>query len=232
MKRTLRPGTVKAGYPEREVDLFLRVEWDGKRLSICGVEGPKRDGDAYGSCGQCVESLGAIQTFAPGWNADKVAKLKAVWDEWHLNDMTPGCEHQTAANWGRDSVEVVTYELNMDAWKLKKEAESEAMNAAREGRTAQLTELGRFLIGPDWFKSRFTPPDADSFLSGMYEVKKRETKLTNWVYPHEHQRGVLTKPCPECGYKYGSAWLTREVPQDVISFLESLPESDKVPAWV
>lgn len=33
-------------------------------------------------------------------------------------------------------------------------------------------------------------------------------------------------------YKYGSAWLSREVPPSVIEFLKSLPESKTTPAWV
>lgn len=33
-------------------------------------------------------------------------------------------------------------------------------------------------------------------------------------------------------YSYGSAWLRKEVPADVIAFLESLPETDITPAWV
>lgn len=32
-------------------------------------------------------------------------------------------------------------------------------------------------------------------------------------------------------YAYGSAWLFREVPQEVIAWLEALPNTDKTPAW-
>jgi len=45
----------------------------------------------------------------------------------------------------------------------------------------------------------------------------------------EHPEGLLSEPCPVCGYKYGSAWLREELPADVITFLESLPETDKLP---
>lgn len=37
---------------------------------------------------------------------------------------------------------------------------------------------------------------------------------------------------PDNGYTYGSAWLTEEVPEGVLSWLKSLPDSDKTPAWV
>jgi hypothetical protein len=59
-----------------------------------------------------------------------------------------------------------------------------------------------------------------------------ETKTSSWVYPKEHPEGELTKPCPVCGYKYGSLWLKEEVPAEVIAFLGSLPELDMIPAWV
>jgi hypothetical protein len=36
-------------------------------------------------------------------------------------------------------------------------------------------------------------------------------------------------PDPETNYRYGSAWLREEVPQDVLTWLQSLPETDKLP---
>lgn len=30
----------------------------------------------------------------------------------------------------------------------------------------------------------------------------------------------ISRPCPACGYSYGSAWLREELPQDVIDFVE------------
>lgn len=54
-----------------------------------------------------------------------------------------------------------------------------------------------------------------------------------WIYK-EHSDPVTFQgeACPVCGYRIGSAWLKEEVPAEVISFLESLPETDKTPAWV
>lgn len=33
-------------------------------------------------------------------------------------------------------------------------------------------------------------------------------------------------------YRYGSAWLRKDIPQWVIKWLDSLPDTDKEPAWV
>jgi hypothetical protein len=35
-----------------------------------------------------------------------------------------------------------------------------------------------------------------------------------WVGREEHPCGLLSQPCPTCGYKYGSAWLKEELPAD------------------
>lgn len=79
-------------------------------------------------------------------------------------------------------------------------------------------------------------------------TKKMVDKLCDiWDWWHlngmradcEHQRALgwegesyIGKPCPVCGYKYGTAWLKEEVPTNVIKWLESLPESKIKPAWI
>jgi len=54
---------------------------------------------------------------------------------------------------------------------------------------------------------------------------------------HQRSRGETYKNnpsavCPDCGYKIGSAWLKEDVPQEVIQWLESLPEAKNSYAWV
>lgn len=51
-----------------------------------------------------------------------------------------------------------------------------------------------------------------------------------WV-PYKNDE-IIGKPCPVCGYKYGTDWLKEEVPADVIEWLGQLPESEIEPAWV
>lgn len=92
-KRILRPGQTSDG------DVFVTVEFDGKRLSISGVEGPKWNGDARGGCGQIVDALDRLMDLAPGWTPDTVKRLRAEWERWHLNDMRAGCEHQRKEGW-------------------------------------------------------------------------------------------------------------------------------------
>lgn len=209
--------------------VFVRVEYDGAKLSLVGVEGPKANGDARGSCGQIQDHLD-VTVYADGWDAEKVAKLREVWNKWHLNDMRAGCEHQRA-NWDiSEKIEVVFYKLTSEAYTTRTLALARAARESAKGQTPELTNTERALILLDkWYDPPC--PDADSPLSGCVEVKKREQKPAGWVKPEEHPRGLLCKPCEVCGYKYGSAWLKESVPADVLAWLRGLPDADMQPAW-
>jgi hypothetical protein len=61
---------------------------------------------------------------------------------------------------------------------------------------------------------------------------KTQENMAMWHTTKENPNGLLSEPCPICGYKFGSAWLKKEIPQDVIYFLKSLPETELTPAWV
>jgi hypothetical protein len=56
--------------------------------------------------------------------------------------------------------------------------------------------------------------------------------MLTWVRCDEYKDGLMCKPCAVCGYKYGTQWLHEEVPEKVIEFLTSLPDTDMKPAWV
>jgi hypothetical protein len=205
---------------------------DRYALSITGVEGPKRNGDALGGCGQVTEGL-ALVTPAAGVD---VGRFRDIWERWHLNDMRAGCEHQRATWDVAEELEVVSYQLTADASRDRARLLEDAGRAIAEGtaslHTIQLDATDRALmLLDDWFRARYEPPDADSPLSGCYEVRNRKTKRAGSTYPHEHPRGLLTKPCTECGYKYGSAWRYESVPDDVVAFLDALPDDTDAYPW-
>ena len=91
MIRIINPGTAmgytRKGSPIR-ARMFCEINYTDGKLSITGVVGPTRGGDAYGSCGQIVDT--EILDFAPGWDAELLARFYEVWHRWHLNDMRVG----------------------------------------------------------------------------------------------------------------------------------------------
>ena len=159
-----------------EGSLWVEMRFDGTRLSISGVIGPRSNGDAFGSCGQIAGDLDRIIDYAPGWDEAKAHELAEIWKTWHLNDMQAGCAHQRGAGWDKRPIDP---RKPTDAY-------------------------GRHFHGQTH----------DSW------------NLLCWVRPDEHPDGLLTKPCDECGYRYGTAWLTVEVPDEILTRLRSFRAAD------
>lgn len=201
-----------------------------------------RNGDARGSCGQINIRECVNGELSPGWTADQLERLAVLWDRWHLNDMNACCEHQRAAGWLEQAREIVTFynwSLNTETLIRKQGLEKECKQRLHKGEAVQLVgeELEIYnlesLVTTDpqpsgKYAHLYGPPSAG--LAGI--VNPTFTKALGWLKPSEHPRGILCKECPECGYKYGSAWLKEEVPAAVLEELRSFPESELTPAWV
>lgn len=79
--------------------VFCQISFTDGNLSITGVEGPTRDGNCTGSCGQIVMGLKGHEdtiTPAPGWTRDMLTRFFDVWGTWRLNDMIAGSPAQSA----------------------------------------------------------------------------------------------------------------------------------------
>ncbi len=165
-KRKIIVGRLDTGY-KAKADVTVEIDWDGKRLSICGDATRRGPGDRTDHAGQIVDSLLEMTTlYIPRSERDE---LVAVWRRWHLNDMRAGCEHQREAEWDKQVIDP----------------------------TKPADTYGRHFKGQT----------QDSW------------NLLGWVRPDEHPAGLLTKPCPTCGYRYGTAWKYEEVPDVVLAWL-------------
>jgi hypothetical protein len=153
----------------------------GPVLSITGVVGPKRNGNAWGGCGQIHDSLNGLVP-GEGWTPELITRFLKTWKAWHMNGMRAACAHQRAEGWDLRPID----------------------------RTKPTNTYGRHFVGQ----------------------KHDSWNMLGWVRPDEHREGLLGKPCEVCGYKYGTSWLFESVPDEVVSFLESLPVSTITPAWV
>ncbi|MHC4977189.1 MAG: hypothetical protein ACYTF7_11375 [Planctomycetota bacterium] len=216
--------------------LFLTIDWDGKQLSITGVEGPLEDGDARGSCGQCIDALERLDALHEGWSPNDVRKLAEIWRAWHLNNMRAGCEHQRA-NWNpAEPIQLYHYRLNTDISTQRRKIQQDHERRLKAGETVTATdEELRLLKLPH---SVTTDGDSENSPDPIeYSLDKRSTrwpggieqKTAGWVRPHEHPKGLLTKPCEVCGYEYGTKWLHEDVPADVLAWLEQLPPDSSMP---
>jgi hypothetical protein len=255
--KVVRVGLVPV-YPgtDRRANLFCKIEYSAEgRLSISGVIGPKPNGDAQGGCGQIDMEFAHRNpadddrrhsepvrpeeiTFSDDWSTGIWLHFLDVWHRWHLNDMRASCEHQRELGWGeiaKGKVTLYYWQLKAETRKAVRDAVAAATVRLKAGETLKLSdEMLPVAALPDRVTTwKETPPGP------LYEPVARTTysrpseeKTLGWLRPTEHPRGILCKPCPVCGYEYGSAWRKEEVPGEVLSFLRQLPDTDRRPHWV
>jgi len=196
MHKVVRPGAIIDRYGNKTlVSFYCKIDFNGERLSITGVIGPTRGGNAVGGCGQIVGEFMHRNPadnddrwsnpitpeqidFAPGWDEDLWYAFIEVWETYHLNGLHAGCVHQRAFGWDKARVD----------------------------------------------------PDKPSSSYGKHRPRQSHDtwNLRGWQYP---PHGYLTKPCPICGYGYGTKWKREDVPEEIIDWLERLPDTDVKPAW-
>ena len=223
---------------EKRVRAYAEIEYKDRRLSITGVVGPTHDGNSMGSAGQCVDEIRGGDP-AENWDAGMLERFCDIWERWHLNDMRPGCVHQQSL-W-KDlfdrKVTFYKYQLNREAGDRKSGAEKKALEALRAGKTFTPDADDVLHANLKNFITSYMNPLPDG-LAPFYEpfIRNRrqesETKTLGWIYPSEHPDGLLTRPCSVCGYRYGTKHLSEKVPEDVLEWLFSLPDTAKQPAWV
>ena len=66
----------------------------------------------------------------------------------------------------------------------------------------------------------------DEIAKKLVQVKrpwrnKMESVALGWLHETKHEEGILCKPCPVCGYKYGDAWNYMPIPKEIIEEIES-----------
>ncbi len=118
MTKVMKIGTVKCG--QTNATMYVKAEIKDGRLSLTGVIGPLKNGNARGSCGQInmefdhrnkVDNDQRYENptkadeikYAKGWNAETWLDLLDIWKRWHLNDMHAECEHQRILGWRYDT---------------------------------------------------------------------------------------------------------------------------------
>lgn len=197
-----------------------------KVLSICGTVWNSRRTDCIMG-GQCLDEI------AEYVHTPEFLEIYRLWKLYHLNDMHPECKHQAAAGWREKAGRKVTlyhWRLTREVMKEQKAAEQAALSALKAGES--------FTPSPDQsFISRLsyslttpteTPPEE---IARYYEPKKplypgdeghTETKALGWLREDEHPEGLLSKPCPVCGYKYGHGWNYFPIPAEDERIIEKL----------
>lgn len=223
MKRTFDFGLIdyeNRGTARNRVTVEMEYKTDGdkKVFSVSANVWNARHSDIV--CGgQCLDSIAAYI------DSPLYSEILRLWKLYHLNDMHPECEHQHAAEWHKIASKKVTlyhWRMTQEAMSEQKAAEKAALTALRCGETFKPTIKQKFFAALSYSLTTYTETPPEN-VAKYYEPKKplyagdrghTETKALGWLRENEHPDGILSKPCPVCGYKYGTSWVYYPIPAD------------------
>jgi hypothetical protein len=238
--KIMRPGTRQLDESPVSASVFVRAKYDGERLSLTGVEGPLRNGDALGGCGQIEMHLSpeSIANYAGGWTPELFGRLLSIWRDWHLNDMRPACIHQESKGYREKAKEpLIKYRWTLDSagFAAQREAEQRALAAAKAGESyrASLADQAALAmpLNLETYGSEGKAVNApQGYRPDSFRASERKT--LGWIRQDEHDSGLLGRECDECGWRYGSGWQTRGVPESVLAELLAMPDTDRKPNWI
>ena len=162
MNKIINPISIKIDGRSSQVICKIEIE-DGK-LTISGVIGPFISGNCRGSCGQIYDEIinNSENIYSKGWTKKLVAEFVIAWENWHLNDMRSGCEHQRKLNWGNKMLKFEGDE-EKSGWVYQKDH--------KEGVLNKPCPTCKYKYGSDWLKEEL-PKRIIDFLEELPISKK------------------------------------------------------------
>lgn len=215
------------------VEMEYRESEGKKRFSVSANVRDCRSSDII--CGgQCLD------TIAPYMKDNALyCEILRLWELYHLNDMHPECEHQHAAGWHKLADKNVTlyhWRMTSEALSEQKAAEKAALTALRCGETFTPTIKQKFFAALSYSLTTHTETLPED-IAKYYEPKKplyngdaghTEVKALGWLRENEHPDGILSKPCPVCGYKYGNSWIYYPIPAEDETIIYNILKTGKL----
>lgn len=144
--------------------------------------------------GQCIDDI--WDEYGTQLQNRKLYKeIMDLWKKYHLNGMNAGCIHQRAEKWEDvllDDSKPKTQD-NMAVWTYPKDNILQA--------------TGRKIL--------------HGLHGKAYKIARKIIKINVWA-GKQHKKGLLTKKCKVCGYRYGTAWKFEEIPTEDLKRIKQL----------
>lgn len=217
---------------ERNKIYNIEIETEIDKENTLHISGSiQRNRHDWLSGGQCQDTIkeymiqDAIK-YAEDWNKDKLFKLLEVWDKHHLNDMHPECEHQETDGTleeARQEVAIYGYKLKPEISALQSTIKEKAEERLLKDRHTSITKEEQEILKLEYSLRTLesTPPVHYEATNDSYWGNKTE-KRGHISFKDFPTIGILSRPCKTCGYKYGTAWKKRELPEEVKTFINNL----------
>lgn len=159
---------------------------------------------SHGGCGQCIN--GIAELYPENALVQEIAEL---WRKYHLNDMHADCVHNINEKAADKIIVINKYSLNSETYEKQKAIKDAAIKALEEGKTVRLSQYERDILALPFYK---TDKNMTDDVRKYYKIDSTKREAARWVNCVDHDDGVLCKPCPVCGYRFGTAWVYHEIP--------------------
>lgn len=208
MKRTIV--FVGKNTPRAELDLELRDSKNGPVFSVSG--------EVQRRCyGQCIDEVVRIYHDNP-----LAIEIRDLWKKHHLNDMTADCEHGINEKLADEVLCINIYSLNTETIQLQNDIERRVKEYLLAGNTVKLSKKERTILGLSYSVNEYQIPYG---CKQFYKLKEVKRERAGFVRCSEHPDGVLCKPCPVCGYEYGSKFNYRPIPEKDLARIKEIIET-------
>lgn len=206
--------TFKKGEVVATVDIKYDIKKDGKRVFTASgrLSTPRRE-----CIGQCLDEI------AKYIDDEKFKTIYRLWKMYHLNNMHPECEHQEQLGWRKNAQKIVPiyqFVATADTLKAKEKVKNTVIGFATKGELYLTNEKEQQLLRLQNV-IRTHESSLPKNIAKFYHYEEIGNERLGWLTPDEHPNGLLERPCPVCGYKYGTVFLYRPIPlKDEIVLLE------------
>lgn len=180
---------------------------------------PEMYGNRHMICaGQCSDVIPNFVEALEGEDRDKLNAIYELWKKYHLNDSYADCEHDINSKVAGEKITLYTYSFKGgDFSRLENNLKLIENNSLLSSNIKVPNCLKVIQNEYRWqFTSEFPLSHFPRKIRKLYKLFRTETKTRGWVRYNEKltPSGVLCKPCPVCGYKYGTAWNYRPIPDN------------------
>lgn len=200
-------------------EVTLRYEKETKGFVFSASGEIWNHAHSYVYCGgQCLD------TIAEYVDNPVFREIHELWKLYHLNNMHSECIHQAEQGWKelcKKKVSLYSFSMKGEVFTAQRRLERTVVNRAIAGEPANLTEEERKILCLKAGINSHTK-DLPEDIAQYYAHKKTEEKTLGWLRESEHPEGLLARPCPVCGYKYGTAWNFFEIPDEDKARIERL----------
>lgn len=157
-------------------------------------------------------------------NKEELLLIYKLWTKYHLNDAYADCKHAHNEKDASKKLTIYKYIFKGSYSKLRDKYELINQNKYLRDNIKIPNYIKNIVTkyGYD-FETTLEPSQLPKYLTKFYKLKETKTNTARWVaYSELCPDGILHKPCPECGYKYGTSYNYRPIPARSKNIIKNL----------